>query len=251
MDFVVRLKEYMVLAGITSTQFADKAGIPRPTLSQILNGRNKTINNEVISKIHNAFPEMNISWLLFGDGDPGVIVNIETSGPENLSSDSVGPREISDDESDTDLFTYSDTPIENNAKIYSSGDNRPDNSQKRISFSNSAIDSHETHQHGSDAKIINRETDIESGSGIQDTSGRSAEHIATPNWQSHNSIASESHNAASVNSRISEDAYNAAAVKQFSGIKMTNPISPNSKSRKVTSIMVFYSDNSYETFLPA
>lgn len=51
------------------SQFADVALIPRPTLSQILSGRNKKISNEVLEKLHTAFPSLNISWLLFGDGE--------------------------------------------------------------------------------------------------------------------------------------------------------------------------------------
>ena len=33
---------------LTNSQFADKCRIPRPTLSQILNGRNKKISEEII-----------------------------------------------------------------------------------------------------------------------------------------------------------------------------------------------------------
>lgn len=55
--------------GLQISQFADLAQIPRPTLSQILSGRNKKISNELLSKLHAAFPALNISWLLFGDGD--------------------------------------------------------------------------------------------------------------------------------------------------------------------------------------
>ena len=48
MDIVNRLKIYMESKGIGSTQFADSCKIPRPTLSQILSGRNKKISDEVI-----------------------------------------------------------------------------------------------------------------------------------------------------------------------------------------------------------
>ena len=69
MDIVGRLKEYIEYLGMQNSQFADKAQIPRPTLSQILNGRNKKISNELIDKLHYAFPNLNIMWLLFGDGE--------------------------------------------------------------------------------------------------------------------------------------------------------------------------------------
>ena len=41
MDIVNRLKLFMDSESIGSTQFADACKIPRPTLSQILSGRNK------------------------------------------------------------------------------------------------------------------------------------------------------------------------------------------------------------------
>lgn len=67
MDIVDRLKIYMEHIGLQISQFADTALIPRPTLSQILSGRNKKISNEILEKLHTAYPALNISWLLFGD----------------------------------------------------------------------------------------------------------------------------------------------------------------------------------------
>lgn len=69
MDIVTRLMNFKESLGLTNSQFADKAEIARPTLSQFFNGRNKRLSDELISKIHLAFPELNVSWLLFGEGD--------------------------------------------------------------------------------------------------------------------------------------------------------------------------------------
>jgi predicted transcriptional regulator len=52
MDIVTRLKQFMDYTQLPSSQFADQAQIPRPTLSQIMNGRNKKISNELITKLH-------------------------------------------------------------------------------------------------------------------------------------------------------------------------------------------------------
>lgn len=65
----VRLNKFIDFKNLTSSQFADAAGVPRPTLSQLLTGRSKTINDVLLSKLHNAFPDLNISWLLFGEGE--------------------------------------------------------------------------------------------------------------------------------------------------------------------------------------
>lgn len=69
MDIVSRLKAFLQRSGINNSQFADTCEIPRPTLSQLLNGRNKKVSDELISKIHRAYPGLNIMWLMFGDGD--------------------------------------------------------------------------------------------------------------------------------------------------------------------------------------
>ncbi len=69
MDIVSRLKSFLQQSGIANSQFADNCDIPRPTLSQLLNGRNKKVSDEVIGKIHRAYPHLNIMWLMFGDGD--------------------------------------------------------------------------------------------------------------------------------------------------------------------------------------
>lgn len=80
---IQRLKQFMAQTGLTSTQFADKASIPRPTLSQMLHGRNKSINNQVLAKLDENFPELDIVWLLFGRGDMLVNGNIKSSERQN------------------------------------------------------------------------------------------------------------------------------------------------------------------------
>lgn len=68
MNIVSRLKAFMTEFEIQSSQFADACNIPRPTISQILSGRNKKISDEIINKIHIAYPSLSIAWLLFGEG---------------------------------------------------------------------------------------------------------------------------------------------------------------------------------------
>lgn len=91
MDIVNRLNSFMEVHGIGSTQFADACGIPRPTLSQILSGRNKKISDAVISKIHNAYPSLSVLWLLFGEGQMESSPNIgfseaQKNGQTNFQS---------------------------------------------------------------------------------------------------------------------------------------------------------------------
>lgn len=63
-----RLKKFLDATALTSSQFADAANIPRPTFSQLLSGRNKKVSDEIFRKLHEAFPQLSIPWLMFGEG---------------------------------------------------------------------------------------------------------------------------------------------------------------------------------------
>lgn len=63
-----RIQQIIDQQTMTAAQFADTVGIQRSTLSHILNGRNNA-STEIISKIHAAFPDLSISWLMFGEGN--------------------------------------------------------------------------------------------------------------------------------------------------------------------------------------
>lgn len=68
-NVAIRLKGFIDYLGISSSQFADQCGIPRPSLSQLLNGRNKKISDVLVGQIHAAYPELSVLWLMFGEGD--------------------------------------------------------------------------------------------------------------------------------------------------------------------------------------
>lgn len=53
--------------GLSSSQFADKTGIPRASVSHILSGRNKP-SLEVLQKVATVFPDIDIQWLMLGVG---------------------------------------------------------------------------------------------------------------------------------------------------------------------------------------
>ena len=83
MDIVDRLILYRDYVGLTNSQLADSAGIPRPTLSQFLNGRNKRMSDDMTAKLHVAFPGLNVMWLLFGEGDMVTDSNFKISEGKN------------------------------------------------------------------------------------------------------------------------------------------------------------------------
>ncbi len=62
-----RISELIEFLDITPTAFADEIGIQRSGLSHIMKGRNKP-SLDVVQKIINRFPEINILWLVNGTG---------------------------------------------------------------------------------------------------------------------------------------------------------------------------------------
>lgn len=62
-----RIKKIIEREGMSQSQFADFIGVNRPTLSHVIAGRNNP-SMEIVMKIHQRFPKINILWLLDGIG---------------------------------------------------------------------------------------------------------------------------------------------------------------------------------------
>lgn len=186
MDIVSRLKTYIKHLNIQVTQFADNCSIPRPTLSQLLNGRNKKVSDELIGKIHDAYPELSVLWLMFGEGEMLHTKNIETSEPK--------PGGIFD-------FQNNDSTInEYIAANIAFDDNMPENYSENSNnlFSDSAI-----------ANTIQKTADdINIVKNPSENSELKADQSATISFHAN-------------------------------------------QSKKVVNIIVYYSDNSFESFVPS
>lgn len=121
-----RLKLFIDSEGISSSQFADACNIPRPSLSQFLNGRNKKISDIFVTQIHEAFPNLNILWLMFGegsmtvDGMPDVAPLILERGMDrNLFS-----GDNSEGDNSVIVPNWSDSNVESKESALSSGSER-------------------------------------------------------------------------------------------------------------------------------
>lgn len=90
-NVAIRLKGFIQALGVTNSQFADRCGIPRPSLSQLLGGRNKKISDVIVGQIHQAYPEMNVLWLLFGEGSM-MVNNAASSSGAMQNPQGVGPN---------------------------------------------------------------------------------------------------------------------------------------------------------------
>lgn len=64
-----RLKQFIQMEAISPASFADSLGMQRSGLSHLINGRNKP-SYDFISKMLNAYPDLNAEWLILGKGKP-------------------------------------------------------------------------------------------------------------------------------------------------------------------------------------
>lgn len=67
-EFNTRLKKILDYYGLSASAFAEVITVQRSSISHILSGRNKP-SLDFISKVLNAFPEIDLLWLLSGVGD--------------------------------------------------------------------------------------------------------------------------------------------------------------------------------------
>ncbi len=91
-NVAIRLKGFIDSQGLTNSQFADQCRIPRPSLSQIISGRNKKISDGIVGQIHAAFPMLSVLWLLFGEGNMIVDLPADSAGGDrepNLFTDTL------------------------------------------------------------------------------------------------------------------------------------------------------------------
>ena len=78
-----RIEYLMNLHQLTPSQFADRTGIQRASVSHILGNRNKP-SLEIMLKIYRAFPGVSLEWLVAGDGElPSVDVVAESADSED------------------------------------------------------------------------------------------------------------------------------------------------------------------------
>lgn len=62
-----RIKEIMEHYYLTASSFADEIGVQRSSMSHILSGRNKP-SLDFVLKVTKRFPDVNMDWLLNGQG---------------------------------------------------------------------------------------------------------------------------------------------------------------------------------------
>lgn len=64
-----RLKMIMDREKLTAGAFAESIGVAQATISHILGERNKYPSTEVILRLHQRYSDINLEWLLTGNGE--------------------------------------------------------------------------------------------------------------------------------------------------------------------------------------
>jgi len=222
---VNRLRAFMEYIGLSNTQFADRAGIPRPTLSQILSGRNKKINNELIDKLHCAFPRLNVIWLLFGEGS----MNVDNTSP----AEALGASENRTDESARTLGGNEATVNVLKGNIASDFEDYAVYGLPRSAPQASLFD--------------NEQTTAYPKSYTNDRKNKST--TPRPSTESRQTLHTDNTMSRGESTMPRVDTSVPSNDTTMSRVERLMPTT-GSDGRKVVSIMVFYSDNSFEVFKP-
>lgn len=252
MDLVSRLKQYLDYRQISVTQFADECAIPRPTGSQLLAGRNKKVSDEIISKIHAAYPELNIVWLMFGEGDMVKGANIEISEAQNMPKNDSSASQPTMEQTIDFGMDFNENSSENVSEKIST-----EPTANTFTFAAPSTPSAPFGQ-GTDpaASIDPTRHDI--------SAPPSPIHIpaspqAAPLGATSPATASSSPTAASAQGAPSPSTVFKAPAPDFPGRpEMPQPSRPGSESftvtpgkgKRVTGIVVYYDDCTYESFIP-
>jgi len=88
-----RLEEYRIAKGITQVAVSKAAKVQHGFLNQILNGK-KGISAKVLINITSAFKDLNLRWLLTGEGEMYELEKIYVEPPAGLPSGVEEPLKI-------------------------------------------------------------------------------------------------------------------------------------------------------------
>ena len=206
-----RLKLLLQEMQMTQAEFADYIGVGRPSITHIMTGRDKS-SQTVVSKTLLKFPEINPMWLLKGEGE------MYRSNVEKNVQREISPADISGSvEIQSSLF-----PVEDPVDAASQHVPAP-----AVTVS-SASDRPKTH-------VAIEKVDQDLTQPQQDESVRPNPLRPQPSMDisAASSVVRESANTASPSTAT-----------------VTVPDNESKKNRKLRKIVFFYSDRSFEEYLP-
>lgn len=105
-----RIKLIQEQLKLSQIEFANKLGISPASLSSIYTGRTNPTSNHVMA-IHKAFPQINVNWLMFGEGEM-CDSNLTNGLEENDGGSASSERSLfNNDEENAEVGIASVSPI--------------------------------------------------------------------------------------------------------------------------------------------
>ena len=102
-----RILQIMKQESMTQQDFAKAIEVSPASLSNIFNGKTNPTNNHV-SAIHRRFPNINVNWLMFGEGDMYTTVSNETNDGDGEAKDSLFTEMEQEGKEDKDAVSVVD-----------------------------------------------------------------------------------------------------------------------------------------------
>ena len=123
MTIIDRLKLILERVNLTPGNFADKIGVAPATISHILSGRNKYPSAEVMLRLHETFPDIDLNWLLTGEGtlvkdDPDSMFTGSLFGDNLLNATKSTTESENRKENSLETAKNTDNPIVKQEIIY-------------------------------------------------------------------------------------------------------------------------------------
>ena len=123
MTIIDRLKLILERVNLTPGNFADKIGVAPATISHILSGRNKYPSAEVMLRLHETFPDIDLNWLLTGEGtlvkdDPDSMFTGSLFGDNLLNATKSTTESENRKENSLETAKSTDNPIVKQEIIY-------------------------------------------------------------------------------------------------------------------------------------
>lgn len=111
LDFANRMDRIFKFYDLSASAFADRIGVQRSSISHLMGGRNKP-SLEFVMKVIEAFPEVDLHWLISGKGSfpakTKPLAPIGMEGKENTAIDLRKESGINSKAIDKIIIFYSD-----------------------------------------------------------------------------------------------------------------------------------------------
>lgn len=231
-DFAYRLKLFITTLKMNSSQFADRVGIARPSLSQILSRRNKKVSNNVVALIHNAYPALSVLWLLFGEGEmydtPGIPCS--NAGTVQLQGDETSSELSEEAMASSTEYAGETDPLSDTSSFAVAADEEPSPYPLVASGAESRAETEKSTNSGGFSFSNDREKSTNPSAGEKYSNLRGLTEPENP----------------------AQTRMNTMTPADLKILDLTRQIDKMRENpRKVTQITIYYDDSTFETFYPA